>query len=67
MALPNLIGLMFMEGLVWKITKNYFDRKKGKNVKPMLSAYDEQNDTFISELAESDDEEVPTESAENNE
>ena len=67
MALPNLIGLMFMNGLVWKITKNYFDRKKGKNVKPMLSVYEDQNDTFISELAESDDEEVPTESAENNE
>ena len=39
----------------------------GKNVKPMLSVYEDQNDTFISELAESDDEEVPTESAENNE
>ena len=28
-ALPNLIGLIFMGGLVAKITKNYFDRKKG--------------------------------------
>ena len=55
-----------MNGLVWKITKNYFDRKKGKNVKPMLSVYDQQNDMFISELAESDDEEVPTENADTN-
>ena len=58
MALPNLIGLVFMSGLVWRITKNYFDRKQGKNVKPMLSAYDDQNDMFIAELSESDDEEV---------
>ena len=58
MALPNLIGLVFMSGLVWRISKNYFDRKKGKNVKPMLSAYDDQNEEFISELAEMDEEEV---------
>ena len=50
MALPNLIGLVFMSGLVAKITKNYFDRKKGLNVAPMLSAYPEQNEAFIAEL-----------------
>ncbi|MBQ8447119.1 MAG: alanine:cation symporter family protein [Clostridia bacterium] len=50
MALPNLIGLIFMCTLVAKITKNYFDRKNGKEVKPMLSAYEEQNETFIKEL-----------------
>ena len=50
MALPNLIGLVFMSGLVWKITKNYFDRKSGKNVKPMLSAYAEQQEEFEAEL-----------------
>ena len=33
-----------MSGLVAKITKNYFDRKKGKDVVPMLSAYPEQLD-----------------------
>ena len=58
MALPNLIGLVFMSGLVWRISKNYFDRRKGKNVKPMLSAYDDQNEEFISELAEMDEEKV---------
>ena len=50
MALPNLIGLVFMGGLVAKITKNYFDRKKGLNVEPMLSAYPVQNEDFQAEL-----------------
>ncbi len=50
MALPNLIGVAFMSILVAKITKNYFDRKKGKDVKPMLSVYDGQNEEFIREL-----------------
>lgn len=50
MALPNLIGLVFMGGLVAKITKNYFDRKKGLDVEPMLSAYPEQNEEFKADL-----------------
>lgn len=50
MALPNLIGLVIMSGLVTKITKNYFDRKAGKDVEPMLSAYPEQNAQFIEDL-----------------
>ncbi len=52
MALPNLIGLVIMSGLVVKITKNYFDRKKGVAVEPMLSVYPQQNEAFISELEE---------------
>ena len=52
MALPNLIGLVILSGLVVKITKNYFDRKKGKDVAPMLSAYPEQNEEFIADLAQ---------------
>ena len=51
MALPNLVGLVIMSGLVAKITKNYFDRKKGLDVAPMLSAYPEQNEAFIQDLA----------------
>ncbi|MBQ9118049.1 MAG: sodium:alanine symporter family protein [Clostridia bacterium] len=58
MALPNLIGLIFLGGLVAKITKNYFDRKKGKNVEPMLSAYPEQNEEFKADLAEEQAEEA---------
>ena len=50
MALPNLIGLVLMSTLVAKITKNYFDRKKGKDVEPMLSAYPEQNEEFKADL-----------------
>ena len=50
MALPNLIGLVFLGGLVAKLTKNYFDRKKGKNVEPMLSAYPDQNEEFKADL-----------------
>ena len=52
MALPNLVGLVIMSGLVAKITKNYFDRKKGLNVAPMLSAYPEQNEAFEADLKE---------------
>ncbi len=48
MAIPNLIGIIALSGLLVKITKNYFDRKKGYDVAPMLSAYDDVN----SELTE---------------
>ena len=57
MALPNLIGLVFMSGLVAKITKNYFDRKNGKDVVPMLSAYEEQNAEFMQDLQKQTSEE----------
>ena len=51
MALPNLIGVVCMSGLVVEISKNYFQRKKGMDVEPMLSAYPEQNEEFIADLA----------------
>lgn len=47
MAIPNLIALIVLSGKVIKITKNYFARKKGENLPPMISAYEEtppQND-----------------------
>ena len=47
MAIPNLIALIILSGKVVKITKNYYDRKKGILVEPMLSAYPEQNKEFI--------------------
>ncbi len=40
MAIPNLIALTLLSGTLIKITKNYFDRKQGKDVLPLLSAYD---------------------------
>jgi AGCS family alanine or glycine:cation symporter len=51
MAIPNLIGVVLLSGLVVKITKNYFDRKAGKDVEPMLSAYPEQNEAFVADMA----------------
>ncbi len=59
MALPNLIGLVLLSGLLVKITKNYFDRKSGKDVAPMLSAYDELNEEFKQDLAEETSSEAP--------
>lgn len=50
MAVPNLICLIALSGLVVKITKNYFDRKKGKDVEPMLSAYPEMNEEFKEDI-----------------
>lgn len=52
MALPNLIAVVLLSGQVAKITKNYYDRKKGKDVEPMLSAYPEQNEEFKKDIAE---------------
>ncbi len=62
MALPNLIGLIIMSGLIVKIVKNYFARKKGENVVPMLSAYPEVNRQFMEDqLNERAEEEKETE------
>ena len=63
MALPNLIGLVIMSGLVAKLTKNYLDRKKGLDVKPMLSAYDEQNEEFMLDIAKENAESESSEEA----
>ena len=42
MMIPNLIAVIALSGLVVKITKNYLDRNiKGKDVKPMLSAFED--------------------------
>lgn len=46
MALPNLIALVMLSGLLVKICKNYFDRKSGKAVKPLISAYDDNGKTL---------------------
>lgn len=40
MMVPNLIGVIALSGLVIKITRNYVNRRlKGKDLKPMLSAF----------------------------
>ncbi len=50
MAVPNLICLVALSGLVAKITKNYYDRKKGREVEPMLSAYEDMNAEFAEDI-----------------
>lgn len=37
MAIPNLIGVLLLSGTVIKIIKNYYERKSGKHVSPMIS------------------------------
>lgn len=54
MALPNLICLVALSGLVARITKNYFDRKKGAKVEPMLSAYPDLNEAFKQDIMSGD-------------
>ena len=56
MALPNLICLVALSGLVAKITKNYFDRKKGVKIEPMLSAYPDLNEEFKQDISGDDQE-----------
>lgn len=51
MSIPNLIALIAMSGTVAKITQNYYQRKKGMNVEPMLSAYPELNEEFKQDIA----------------
>jgi len=55
MALPNLIAVVLLSGQVVKITKNYYDRKRGIDVEPMLSAYPEQNEEFKRDIAEKEE------------
>ena len=56
MAIPNLIGVLGLSGMVVKITKNYFDRKKGLDVEPMLSYSPELNKEFAEELKQQNEE-----------
>ena len=42
MMIPNLIGVIVLSPLVYKITKNYVDRKiKNTAVEPMLSVFED--------------------------
>ncbi len=55
MAIPNLIGVLTLSPVVYKITKNYVDRRiKGNNVKPMLSAFPDIQKMQEQDLTESD-------------
>lgn len=50
MSIPNLICLVCLSGTVVKVTRNYFDRKKGLDVEPMLSADPKLNDEFAKDI-----------------
>ena len=51
MAIPNLIALILLSGLIAKITKNYFDRKKGLEMSPLMSYDKEKNkEIFIEDM-----------------
>ncbi len=52
MAIPNLIALTLLSGLIAKITRNYFKRKKGIHAKPILSYDEEQNKKMFIEALE---------------
>ena len=52
MMIPNLIGVIALSSIVYQITKNYVDRKvKHKDVKPMLSAFDDIQELHEKEIA----------------
>ena len=55
MALPNLVALIFLSKQIVAISKNYFARKKGKMVTPMLSAYEDLNSEFIKDIEQNPD------------
>ena len=51
MMIPNLIGVITLSPVVYKITKNYVDRViKGKHVEPVLSVFKEINDEHSKEV-----------------
>ena len=51
MMIPNLIGVVTLSPIVYKITKNYVDRViKGKQVEPLVSVFKEINDEYSEEI-----------------
>ena len=53
MALPNLIGVIFLSGTVFAITKNYLARRAGSSgLRPMISAYPDIQAEQEAKLAE---------------
>ena len=51
MMIPNLIGVVTLSPIVYKITKNYVDRAiKGKQVEPLVSVFKDINDEYSEEI-----------------
>ena len=55
MALPNLVALIFLSKQIVEITKNYFARKTGAMIPPMLSAYEDLNAELTKQLKEEEE------------
>ena len=51
MAVPNLICLVALSGVVARVTRNYFKRNNGVREEPMLSAYPDLNEEFKEYIA----------------
>ena len=51
MAVPNLICLVALSGVVARVTRNYFKRNNGGREEPMLSAYPDLNEEFKEYIA----------------
>ena len=55
MAIPNLIGVLSLSPVVFRITKNYVDRHiRGLRTEPMLSAFPEIQKQMAAELDDSE-------------
>ncbi len=52
MAIPNLIALVALSGLVVKISQNFYRRQKGELLTPMLSAYEDIQEKYLKEMEE---------------
>lgn len=69
MAIPNLIALALLGGVVTKVTRNYFQRLKDPTVAPMLSAYsknyeEDENEENKEECLTSEEQESDSEKEE---
>lgn len=49
MAVPNLIAVILLSGLIKQIVDNYKKRRKSNDIKPMLSYFNKMNDELINE------------------
>ena len=57
MMIPNLIGVLVLSPIVYRITKNYVDRKlKHKKEEPILSAFPDIQKEHAAAIAAGDDE-----------
>ena len=57
MAIPNLIGVLSLSPVIYKITKNYVDRKiRHKNIEPMISSFPDIQKVQAEALARGEEE-----------